>query len=152
MRVTRAAPADLDLVDPLRRALWPDSPIEELKVRAPAMTGPAPSYAVLIAWSQDDRPAGFAEVALRSDYVNGCESSPVAFLEGIYVDAAHRRQGIARALVRAAQAWGRERGAAEFASDALLDNEASHAFHKAVGFAEMERVVYFRMTADEATA
>lgn len=30
------------------------------------------------------------------------------------------------------------------ASDALLDNAGSHAFHEAVGFEETERVVYFR--------
>ena len=28
-------------------------------------------------------PVGFAEASLRHDYVNGCETSRVAFLEGI---------------------------------------------------------------------
>jgi aminoglycoside 6'-N-acetyltransferase I len=46
--------------------------------------------------------------------------------------------------VAAAGQWGRERGCSELASDALLDNEASHRFHHAAGFAETERVVYFR--------
>ena len=152
MQVVRLSPADLDLVDPLRRALWPDSPITELKVRAPDMTGANERFAVLLARAQDGTPAGFAEVSLRFDYVNGCQGSPVAFLEGILVDAGHRKKGLGRALVREAQAWGKERGAAEFACDALLDNEASHAFHKAIGFEEMVRVVYFRMKADEAAA
>lgn len=28
---------------------------------------------------------GFADASIRHDYVNGCDSSPVAFLEGIFV-------------------------------------------------------------------
>ena len=93
MRIARLAPADLDSIDPLRRALWPDSPIEELKVRAPAMVADPPAYLVLVARSDEGVPIGFAEVAVRHDYVNGCDSSPVAFLEGIYVDAARRQRG-----------------------------------------------------------
>jgi aminoglycoside 6'-N-acetyltransferase I len=146
MNVVEAKPADLDRIDSLRRALWPDSPIAELKARIPDMTAPQPRYLVLIALSDGGAPIGFAEVALRGDYVNGCDTSPVAFLEGIYVDPEHRQQGVARALVAAARDWARARGLAEFASDALIDNHASHAFHKAVGFAEAERVVYFHMS------
>ncbi len=144
MAIIRATPEDLPSIDALRRALWPDSPIEELMVRAPDMVGSAPHCLVLIARTDDGTPIAFAETALRVDYVNGCDGSPVAFLEGIYVDPAHRRTGIARALVEEAMNWGRERGAIEFASDALLDNLESHAFHAAIGIEETERVVYFR--------
>ena len=76
--------------------------------------------------------------------MNGCETSPVGFLEGIYVDPAQRRQGMARALNAAAEQWARACGCSEFASDALLDNIDSHRMHAALGFAETERVVMFR--------
>ena len=89
-------------------------------------------------------PAGFAEASLRHDYVNGCDTSPVAFLEGMYVAPVMRGQGVARALVAAVQAWARSRGCSELASDAALDNLGSHQMHKALGFAETQRVVYFR--------
>jgi aminoglycoside 6'-N-acetyltransferase I len=145
MRIIEAGPDDLDRIDGLRRALWPDSPIEELKVRIPAMTAPEPHYLVLMALSGTDAAIGFAEVAVRQDYVNGCDASPVAFLEGIYVDPAHRRQGVARGLVASARDWAQAQGLREFASDALINNHASHSFHKAAGFAETERVVYFHM-------
>jgi aminoglycoside 6'-N-acetyltransferase I len=145
MRIVRAAPADLDRIDPLRRSLWPDAPIEELKARADDLTGPTPSYAVLIAQSEAGEAIGFAEVALRRDYVEGCDTSPAAFLEGIYTDPSHRQQGIARALVQEARLWGQERGVSDLGSNALLDNVESHAFHRAIGFSEMERVVYFHM-------
>jgi len=88
--------------------------------------------------------SGFAEASLRRDYVNGCETSPVAFLEGIYVAPQARCQGVGRALDRAVQDWAIQRGCQEYASDALIDNRDSHAFHAALGFEETERVVYFR--------
>ncbi len=87
---------------------------------------------------------GFAEAAIRQDYVNGCDSSPVLFLEGLFVDPGHRRRGVAGALVAAVADWGRAQGCSEFASDAEIDNLDSHAMHLALGFAETERVVYFR--------
>ena len=60
-----------------------------------------------------------------------------------------RRRGVARALVDAIVDWARGEGLSEFASDALLDNTVSHAMHAALGFAETERVVYFRRALTE---
>jgi len=70
----------------------------------------------------------------------------VACLEGIYVKPAYRRRGIARALCERVAAWARKLGASELASDALLDNTDSHAMHRALGFTETQRVVFFRRT------
>jgi aminoglycoside 6'-N-acetyltransferase I len=86
----------------------------------------------------------FAEAALRRDYVNGCDTSPVAFVEGLYVTPEVRQQGIASALIDAVAAWGRAMDCTEMASDADIAHLASHAFHRAAGFVETERVVYFR--------
>jgi aminoglycoside 6'-N-acetyltransferase I len=104
-------------------------------------------FAAFVAYS-DANPAGLAEAALRSDYVNGTHSSPVAFLEGIYVHPDARRRGVAAKLVEAVGRWARECGCSELASDALLENEASHALHRALGFEETERVVFFRKPLD----
>lgn len=98
----------------------------------------------LIARDDDGSALGFAEAALRHDYVNGCRTSPVAFLEGIYVAPAARKEGVARALVSAVEAWAREQGCSEFASDAPTDNIASFDMHRALGFEETQRVVFFR--------
>jgi len=86
---------------------------------------------------------GFINASLRSDYVPGAEESPVGYVEGIYLRPQWRGKGYSRELLRAAESWARENGCTEMGSDALLDNTASHAFHKAVGFAEVERVVCF---------
>jgi aminoglycoside 6'-N-acetyltransferase I len=75
---------------------------------------------------------------------NGCDSRPVAFLEGIWVKPEYRRQGAASRLVQYAEAFLAGRGFRELGSDALIDNRASHAAHLAWGFSETERVIYFR--------
>ncbi len=100
--------------------------------------------AAWVALDDNGNSVGFAETTVRRDYVNGCDTSPVVFLEGIYVVPNQRKSGIARALVNEGAAWGRLQGCSEFGSDALLENTASHTMHRALGFAEMERVVYFK--------
>ena len=142
--IRRATNADVEALAELRFALWPDEPLAVRRAEAEANVARTDGGLVAFLAVDNDEVAGFAEASLRRDYVNGCETSPVAFLEGIYVRPGQRRQGVARELVAAAEQWGRERGCGEFASDALLDNHASHRFHAAAGFEETERVVYFR--------
>ena len=101
-------------------------------------------YVQFVAYSNSRQPVGFAEASVRRDYVNGTESSPVAFLEGLYVIPEARRTGIARSLVAEVVRWAQGAGCRELASDALLDNHVSHAVHRALGFEETERVVFFR--------
>ncbi len=128
----------------MRQALWPEMTEEENLHETEAMMTATPRFFVRVAMNREDKPVGFVEATLRSDYVNGCATSPVAFLEGIYVEPRVRRRGVARALVNAVEAWGRARGCREFASDALLENASSHSMHAGLGFEETERVVYFR--------
>lgn len=127
----------------LRMALWPADRAEHVQEMRELCAQPG-RYAQFVAYSSLGEPQGLVEVALRSDYVNGTASSPVGFLEGLYVAPSFRRQGIAAMLVKTAEQWVKEQGCTEMASDALLDNTASHAMHRALGFAETERVVYFR--------
>ena len=47
-------------------------------------------------------------------------------------------------LVEEVVQWAHRQGLREFASDALLHNTDAHAVHRALGFEETERVVYFR--------
>jgi aminoglycoside 6'-N-acetyltransferase I len=101
-------------------------------------------YGQFVAYSASREAIGLAEASIRSDYVNGTQSSPVAVLEGLYVVPAARRSGVAASLVREVCEWARARNCTELASDALLDNAASHAVHRALGFGETERVVFFR--------
>jgi aminoglycoside 6'-N-acetyltransferase I len=126
----------------MRLALWPDaSESEHLSGMADAI---ARGHHVRLAVDADGSVLGFVEASKRVDYVNGTESSPVAFLEGLYVVPGSRRRGVARTLVESVVSWALDQGCTELASDAFIDNHAAHAVHRSLGFEETERVVYFR--------
>ena len=86
---------------------------------------------------------GFAELSLRA-YAEGCDSSPVAYLEGWFVSPESRRSGVGRALLAAAEAWGRGHGCREFASDTEIDNDLSADVHRACGFEDAAVIRCFR--------
>jgi len=99
--------------------------------------------AVLVADRGDGALAGFVEIGSRN-YAEGCESTPVAYLEGWYVDTDMRRTGLGAKLVHAAEAWARTRGYSEMASDTELANEISLQAHLALGYEEVERQICFK--------
>ena len=139
--VRRAGAADLSAWNAMRMALWPDADDTTQQLLAQLARDDAGVWLALRATGEA---VGFAEASIRRDYVNGTATSPVGFLEGLYVDPAWRRSGVGRALVDAIEQWTRRQGCSELASDALIDNTDSHAAHVAYGFEETERVVYFR--------
>ena len=145
MDIREPTEADIEAWAELRALLWPEGPLAEHRDEAlAALSAGDPDRLALLAIDPAGVVCGFAEAALRHDYVNGCETSPVAFLEGVFVSPGQRGRGAGRALGAAVEAWGRRQGCRELASDALIDNRGSHAFHRAIGFQETERVVYFR--------
>lgn len=144
MPIRCATFADLDDWAALRARLWPATAPARHRDEARAMLArPRGEAIALLEAAGASAPRAFAEATLRRDHVNGCETSPVAFLEGIFVRPRHRGTGMGRALVAAVEAWARERGCAELASDADLANHASRRFHRAIGLQERERVVFF---------
>jgi aminoglycoside 6'-N-acetyltransferase I len=126
----------------LRNALWPGALADhDVEIRR-FFDERATTTIVLIA-EVDGRMVGFLELDFRK-YAPGCSSSPVAFIEGWYVEPACQRQGIGRALVDAAEARARILGHDEIASDTEIDNAVGLAAHRALGYEEVERVVCFR--------
>jgi aminoglycoside 6'-N-acetyltransferase I len=145
MATRRATHSDLTPLVRLRSALWPHH--DEAYHRgelARILGGETATAAVFVSGLSPGAAPGFAEASLRHDYVNGCATSPVVFLEGIYVEPTSRRRGLARELVTQVTAWGSSLGCREMASDALIDNEISHRMHEALGFKETERVIFYR--------
>ena len=126
----------------LRRKLFPDFDPPEIDVFFE--TGRFDGFekcAVFVA-DAGDQIVGFAEASARP-YAEGCATTPVAYLEGWYVDEAARKSGVGRLLVEAVADWGRAEGMQEFASDADINNFASQKAHGAIGFEEVERIVCF---------
>ena len=134
----------LPLLTKLALELWPAHTAAELtKELSPLLESEEAAFFIAATGSG---PVGFAQCQLRRDYVEGAQSSPVGYLEGIYIRPPYRGQGWARALLRECEGWAASKGCREFASDCELDNLASQAFHLHAGFAEAGRVVCFIKT------
>lgn len=125
----------------LAQQLWPYHEAEALQKEFDKLLQHTDA-AVFLAF-QDVAPAGFAQCQLRHDYVEGTESSPVGYLEGIFVLPEHRKSGIARDLLGSCEQWARDAGCTEFASDCELENTESLRFHLNVGFEEANRIICF---------
>ena len=133
--------SDMDELVDLALALWPDHSRKEMAAEfAPLL---AAGDAAIFGWQEEGHWVAFAQCQLRHDYVEGCGTSPVGYLEGIFVREPLRGKGVARALLAQCQAWAKEQGCREFASDCELSNEDSLRFHLATGFQEAGRIICF---------
>ena len=127
----------------MRRTLWPEIANDD-EVADAAEWLARPDAVVLVAErSNAVGLAGFVEIGARA-HADGCTTSPVAYLEGWYVDDNVRRQGIGAELIRASETWARQHGFHELASDTPITNAISHRAHTALGFMEVERVILYR--------
>ena len=90
-----------------------------------------------------DTPIGFAQCQLRYDYVEGTNTSPVGYLEGIFIKKEYRNKGYAKELLSECEKWAKEKCCKEFASDCEIDNDSSFSFHTALGFKEVNRIICF---------
>ena len=130
----------------MRMALWPeDSDADHHEEINQFFAGEFPRWpwSVLLAEDASGRALGFAEVSVRP-YAEGCRSNRVAYLEGWFVLPEDRNRGVGRALIVAAEEWGRSQGCREFASDADPQNDVSKAAHGALGFVDVGLVRCFR--------
>jgi len=121
-------------------ALWPDMTVDAiLKMSHEGL------FKNEFLYFEDNKPAGFLSLSLRNDYVEGTDSSPVGYIEGIYVKPEFRRKGIAEKLIEYAKEWSKKFDCKELASDTGVENTASREFHKGVGFTEASVQVCFVM-------
>ncbi len=134
----------------LRREHRPEGLDHERAVDA-FLRAPHAGAAVLVAECAGGGLAGMVELGPR-DVVDGCRTSPVAYVGQWYVEEAFRRQGVGGTLLRAAAAWASEAGYAEVAGDAELTDFVSQRAFRHLGFTEVRRVVVFRREAADGTS
>ena len=128
----------------MRHDLWPDvEPADLLREMDRIIADP--QTPVFVMERPDGRLGGFIETGTRK-YADGCETSPVGYIEGWLVDEDLRGQGVGKALVKTAEDWAREQGLHEMASDTWLENEVSIAAHLKMGYEEVERLIHFAKT------
>lgn len=139
--VQKAELQDVHVVAELALLLWEDNTLPEMEAMFTQLLS-TPEAAVFLAYCGGET-VGFAQCQLRHDYVEGTDSSPVGYLEGIFIKEPFRHRGYARMLLAQCEVWAKEMGCAEFASDCELENSDSLAFHLRVGFAEAGRIICF---------
>lgn len=125
----------------LARELWQESSIEELSELFKSVINNNQEIIYII--KKENLVVGFAYFSIRKDYVEGSNTSPVGYLEGIYIKPEFRKKGLGKKLVDQGIVWAKEMGCKQFASDCEVDNHLSILFHKRVGFKEVNRIVCF---------
>lgn len=140
--IRKAKKEDARLLAELAIQMWEDNTVEGLAEDFAELTG-SDKAACFLAY-EGETAAGFAQCQLRFDYVEGTETSPVGYLEGIFVEETYRHQGLASKLLEECQKWAKTKGCKEFASDCELDNTGSFQFHMALGFEEAGKVICFK--------
>ena len=141
LTIYKAKEEDALTVAKLAIQMWEDNVLEELAAElAELMKSPE---AVIFLGEVDGQAIGFAQCQLRHDYVEGTETSPVGYLDGIFIEENYRKQGYAKQLLAACENWAKEQGCTEFASDCELENTESLKFHLSLGFEEANRVICF---------
>jgi aminoglycoside 6'-N-acetyltransferase I len=143
MHVRRVRPDDAAEWKRMRDVLWPGISAMTHETDMAEFLRNETNQAVFVIDRETGLLGGFLETGTRKN-ADGCETSPVGYIEGWYVDPDLRQAGWGRALVMAAEVWCRSCGYAEIASDCLHDNEVSLDAHIALGYEETDRLIHFR--------
>ena len=140
--IKRAKAEDAGELAKLAIQMWTDHHPEDLEKEFSrlAMNDEAACFIKFV----DEKPIAFAQCQLRHDYVEGTKSSPVGYLEGIFVSDGYRTRGYAAELLSECERWAKEKGCTEFASDCEFDNADSIRFHISSGFEEVYQIICFR--------
>ena len=138
--VKKAEKEDIAKVAGLAALLWKNSSADELSKEFYDILEKG---GVFFLKYEGGVPIGFAQCSLRHDYVEGTETSPVGYLEGIFVCDGYRRRGYAKELLAACEAWAKKQGCTEFASDCEINNLPSISLHKKYGFNESAKLIHF---------
>ena len=140
--ITQATSTDVRELAALAVQMWSDNTLGELEEDFSEII--RNENAVFFIKYADDKPIGFAQCSLRYDYVEGTKTSPVGYLEGIFILEEFRRRGFARQLLKECEQWAKDKKCSEFASDCEFDNADSFKFHSAMGFEEANRIICFK--------
>lgn len=139
--IKTATPKDQNIWCDMALDLWPQDSRQDMLLLFQEIHSD-PLKIIFMAWAKK-KAIGFAFLSSRTDYVEGATRYPVGYLEGIYVEPQWRRQTVGHLLLEHAEVWCKKQGYSEFASDVEINNDASHLFHKELGFQEQNRIICY---------
>jgi len=127
----------------LRRRLWPHYDPAFIERESDEIAEHLDRTPIFVAETADGQLCGIVEVSIRDGAI-GCTTDRVGYLEGWYVDPGWRHRGVGRALVERAEAWAREQGCTEMASDTTPRYRLSPGAHRALGYDVVKQKTHFR--------
>lgn len=139
--IKKASKNDIEIIVNLAISMWNSHSADDLANKFSKII--SKDNAQIFLKYQNDIPVGFAQCQLRNDYVEGTSTTPVGYLEGIFIMKDYRNRGYAKELLNECEMWAKDNGCKEFASDCEIDNDDSFKFHKAMNFTETNRIICF---------
>ncbi|HAM81907.1 aminoglycoside 6'-N-acetyltransferase [Ornithinibacillus bavariensis] len=136
-----AGKKQLDGLTKLAMELWPGHDFMEFKQEFEEMLQTDKDRFLL--YVVDGEAVAFMHLSIRTEYVEGADSSPTGYIEGVYVSPSYRRRGISTKLFHEGKKWLVEHGCKQVGSDMEIDNKDSYPFHISLGFQEAGRLITF---------
>jgi aminoglycoside 6'-N-acetyltransferase I len=121
INICKAKIEDSKMVAELFHNMWSGSDIIDLQTELLAKITNNESE-IFIAYN-DNIAVGVAQCGLRKDYVEGTGSTPVGYLEGIYVIEEFHNKGVATMLCKECEAWALTIGCKEFGKYERIQNK-----------------------------
>ena len=143
MQTRPIKPGDHDEWRRMREALWPECAVNTHEAEMADILADRDNQAVFVVVRPTGSLGGFVEVSIHPHAI-GCDTRPVGYLEGWFVDPDLRGTGVGRGLLAAAESWSRSKGCREMASDSLSGNEVGFASHRACGYIVTGKLVHFK--------
>lgn len=144
MKIRAAVPTDIETIHELRKKLWEHLDSDDINWLRNQFQNHSDKFQIFLAETEKGYLIGFAEAGIRTDYVEGCETNFVGYIEGWFVEENYRRQNVGRKLIEKAENWAREKGCREMASDCEIENELSLNAHLGIDYEEVSRNIHFR--------
>jgi aminoglycoside 6'-N-acetyltransferase I len=99
-------------------------------------------YTGFLAFTDEGEPVGMIDARIRN-YAESAPNLRAAYVEDLWVEPAHRRSGVAQALLAAVEEWAKAEGSDWLGSDTTPDNQSSRDWHRCMGFEEVEQLIVF---------
>ncbi|MBC8589427.1 aminoglycoside 6'-N-acetyltransferase [Paratissierella segnis] len=141
INIVRASDENIDELSQMALDLWPENDLDDLKRDFEYILGHL-SDKVFLA-KVDDEYIGFIHMSIRKDYVEGSASSPVGYIEGLFVKPEYRRKGVGSELYNAGVDWVKKKGCSEIGTDCTIRNNVSFEFLIDMGFEETNKMICF---------
>lgn len=137
---------NLDAWLALRTALWPSSSPEDHRAEMREILA-SPHHTAFMARGWTALSLALPRWRCATITSTAANRHRWRFWKG-FIPSSARRQGWAARLIAQVQEWAKQQGCSELASDTDIANLDSQRLHAALGFAETERVVFYRKTLD----